>query len=123
MSLTTEDKAFIASRLDITVDEIPSGQAITSGEGFENFADQTKNAVVDGHLESGITPVGIVDRDVHSFDHETGNIKTVDFTGVIVNEKGWVGLIDGNGLSWFTPNQFNSLKALIALAEKKIAGQ
>lgn len=122
MSLTNADKAVIAGLLDVTVEEIPCGELQVSGEGFEDFKSQIEDAIEGGQLSPSVVPVGVIDRDVHDFDIETGRIGAIDFTGIIVNEQGWIGLINSSGISWFTKTQIESLKQVIALAESKLAG-
>lgn len=111
MSLTTEQRQEIAKFLEVEADQIPSGQLLTSEDRLKHLVEQTKEAISQGHLDPSVKVFGVIDRDVYAYDEDGAN--SIDFTAVLTDGRGFVGLADGRGISWFTKDQMRSLQTVL----------
>lgn len=113
MALTQEQKELFIKKTGVT--EIPNGELQTSGGKFDNLNEQILEAVSEGNLPAGTKLVGLVDRVIIEVSEE--GVGHRDFLGVLSGTADdTLGLIDNNGVAWYTKEQKEGIKKLIALA-------
>lgn len=119
--MTLQDKLqALAEKNDISVDELPKGGLITSGNGFDGHIVEYNEAVQEGDIKAGLELVGIVDRDFEDSEGEE-SLNLVDFLAVSVDVTSkQITLANENGIIYLTQNQFESLEQALALAKAKL---